>query len=525
MARYLVPGGTGNWNSITNWSATSGGASGASFPVSTDDVIIDANSVNANLTVNVGSACLSINFINGHTGTLTINQTLTVSGNVTLGSGMTITTSSGTPTLSVNATSTLTSNGKTWPYAVSFSVSSTKTLADNWVIGGNFTSATNTQTVNGNQLTVNGSMTITGAMTGTTSVILAGTGTWSGASSISNNLTINTAGTITFGSSLSYGVTGGTGTLTYTAGTVDATTNNSSFTVFTCSLNVSGITFNGFSTGTNCVITLLSDLNTTGLAHGGSTATAVYNGAYNINVSGNFSAVLNTVISGTATLNAIGTGSWATSGTAARLQLTTNINTSGTITFGASWKYDTGTLTYISGTVDTTTNSNVFTMAASTTLNTAGINWFNVTVTGSSTITLNSLFTVTGTLTSSVSSVAPKTWTGTSGFTTVNFTSLCTSGTGVLTLKNGNTYTVTGTITITGTLAAPISLVSASAGNQATLTLVNDGSCVQDIDFCNPTDISSSAGCTLATYKGTLSNATNWRVMPTQPGQLSYGLE
>jgi hypothetical protein len=43
--RYWV-GGTGNWNatSTTNWSDTSGGASGASAPTSVDDVIFDANS-------------------------------------------------------------------------------------------------------------------------------------------------------------------------------------------------------------------------------------------------------------------------------------------------------------------------------------------------------------------------------------------------------------------------------------------------------------------------------------------------
>jgi hypothetical protein len=43
--RYWV-GGSGNWDatSTTNWSATSGGASGASAPTSVDDVIFDANS-------------------------------------------------------------------------------------------------------------------------------------------------------------------------------------------------------------------------------------------------------------------------------------------------------------------------------------------------------------------------------------------------------------------------------------------------------------------------------------------------
>ncbi len=41
--RYWV-GGAGNWSSTTKWSATSGGASGASVPTSVDDAIFDANS-------------------------------------------------------------------------------------------------------------------------------------------------------------------------------------------------------------------------------------------------------------------------------------------------------------------------------------------------------------------------------------------------------------------------------------------------------------------------------------------------
>jgi hypothetical protein len=41
--RYWV-GGSGSWNSTTKWSATSGGASGASVPTASDNAIFDANS-------------------------------------------------------------------------------------------------------------------------------------------------------------------------------------------------------------------------------------------------------------------------------------------------------------------------------------------------------------------------------------------------------------------------------------------------------------------------------------------------
>ena len=50
--RYWV-GGTGNWNSTTKWSTSSGGASGASVPTSSDNAIFDANSGTAHFTVTV----------------------------------------------------------------------------------------------------------------------------------------------------------------------------------------------------------------------------------------------------------------------------------------------------------------------------------------------------------------------------------------------------------------------------------------------------------------------------------------
>lgn len=72
--RYWVPGGTGNYYSSTNWSKTSGGASGASYPGQTSDssyftdVIFDANSVTAPGTV--------INFDWGEARNITVSGVL-----------------------------------------------------------------------------------------------------------------------------------------------------------------------------------------------------------------------------------------------------------------------------------------------------------------------------------------------------------------------------------------------------------------------------------------------------------------
>ena len=108
--RYWV-GGTGNWDTTTtNWSATSGGAGGASVPTTADNVIFDANSgTNFTVTINTASrACLDLT-ITGVSGmTLAGTQTLTVAGNVSLPSTGLTSTYSGTMTLSATAAKTIT---------------------------------------------------------------------------------------------------------------------------------------------------------------------------------------------------------------------------------------------------------------------------------------------------------------------------------------------------------------------------------------------------------------------------------
>ena len=71
--RYWVSAVSSNWNNISNWSLTSGGAGGSSVPGSADAVIFD-NSGNGNCTID-----LSVNITS-----LTLNATY--SGNITQGS-------------------------------------------------------------------------------------------------------------------------------------------------------------------------------------------------------------------------------------------------------------------------------------------------------------------------------------------------------------------------------------------------------------------------------------------------------
>jgi len=76
-------------------------------------------------------------------------------------------------------------------------------------------------------------------------------------------------------------------------------------------------------------------------------------------------------------------------------------------------------------------------------------------------------------------------------------------------------------LTVVGTPLGSITLRSSSPGTPRLLTLLNNGVTVQDIDYLNVTDIDSSQGCTIWTYKGTVTTSNNWYVMTTQPPTVS----
>lgn len=81
--RYAVA--TGNWNSTSVWSTSSGGPPGASVPTAADDVVLDAASGAITVTLVGTSSCRSLN-CTGFTGTLTGAQVILV-GDGTAGAG------------------------------------------------------------------------------------------------------------------------------------------------------------------------------------------------------------------------------------------------------------------------------------------------------------------------------------------------------------------------------------------------------------------------------------------------------
>jgi hypothetical protein len=102
--RYWVPGGTGSWTSTTNWSDTSGGASGASVPTTSDNVFFDNNSSSGDYTVSGGSGeCFNF--------TITGSRNITFSITVIQIAGAVSDTSSGTVSYTSNSGVVLTATG------------------------------------------------------------------------------------------------------------------------------------------------------------------------------------------------------------------------------------------------------------------------------------------------------------------------------------------------------------------------------------------------------------------------------
>ena len=119
--RYWV-GGTGVWDATTttNWSATSGGAGGASAPTSVDNVIFNSasNATGYTVTINVGAVCEDLTAAGPLTGnvafSLAAGLTLSCHGSMTLPATGLTWTGSGTSTVTFRATTTgktVTTNG------------------------------------------------------------------------------------------------------------------------------------------------------------------------------------------------------------------------------------------------------------------------------------------------------------------------------------------------------------------------------------------------------------------------------
>ena len=243
--RYWV-GGSGAWDgtNTANWASTSGGTGGASVPTSADDVFFDSNSGTGFWVASVYAGNLGAKSVDctGCTGSIGGNNfdPLTVSGNVTLSSGM----GSATGTLPIKfiATATLTSAGKSlWSVEVDGS-GITLTLADNaslWnftLTQGSLSLANNTLTLtnsfsssNSNTRSISfgsGNIALTKTSSGTIlSMYTATNFSWTGTGGFTRNQVAP--------ATVSFGITGGTTSnapnLTVNAGSSTLTIDSGSF--------------------------------------------------------------------------------------------------------------------------------------------------------------------------------------------------------------------------------------------------------------------------------------------------------
>jgi hypothetical protein len=511
--RYWVAGGTGNYNSTTNWSASSGGASGASVPTTADNVFFNAASGAGTATINTGSNCANLN-LTGFTGTLTFTNTLTIAGTViNFGTGgYTVT---GASSLLLGSTNpTITSNGTVYTGNINFNGNTTYTLADNLSCTGTIILSNGTATtINGNTINVGGNLTHTGGafVTGTTNFVFNGTGTWSHTSTgvLRNNFTINTAGTLTLGTNVNYQ----TGTLTYTAGTV-VTTGSTLNMAAPTTLNTNGVTWNNISCSGAVTVTLSSNLTLTGtlsIANGTTSFTLGANSLISTNanltlgssgtltmpanqtfktlsntgtnagsINGNTLTITENLslaaggIGGTTNIIYAGTGTWTATISSAVLSNNFTINTAGTLTISGIVYKSTNTFTYTAGTVIDTGATVV--ISSSTTLNVSGKTWEKLLVNNAITLTSN-LNTVT------FGTTGANATTFVLGGNTLNFTHL----------ELGNI----GTTTLPSTWSCQnLTLVNASSGSINGFSITINGNIVQSAS-------GNYSGTTTLTYAGT----------------------
>jgi hypothetical protein len=297
--RHFVNGGVNLlWSTVGNWSLTEGGAGGQAVPTAAEDVFFDVGSPDCTLSSTI-KVCKTLT-TSAYTGTLTFNQELRVSGNITLGAG-THFAGATTNQLLMYATGTWTTNGLTIPQniGVASAAITTVTLADDLTTSGNLYLGCGTSTTfSGNfhiyaatceitmtqtvtivhDVTISGLTTITqatvidgafnwntgglttaGALTGTATIVLTG-GTWTGGSVVSNNVTF--AGTSIVSGTIAYAASG-TPTLTYSSGTITTTSSTLSI-ASSCTLNTNGISWNNISLTAALTLTINSLLTVTG---------------------------------------------------------------------------------------------------------------------------------------------------------------------------------------------------------------------------------------------------------------------
>lgn len=489
--RYWV-GGTGTWNAsnTANWSATSGGAGGASVPGAADAVIFDTASGSGNYTVTVSSppAVVSVTQSNPTGGTVNVSFSsgLTTSGAYTLNSG--------TMTLNNNAISPST-----------FSATSTATS----VIDFGSTGAINVTAVSGTVLTLtSASLTypnpsnyvLTGAQTGATARTVNVQGVNTG--NYPNITVSNGTATLAAGNGVIIAAnqsgTNAVGSITTTSGytgpvNITSWSTNRTLQIYG-SINLNSATTGLYLVGDNAgngnnPVMIASSGTTTSLTvpcniiTSGAGNTLVLQpattGIINVNVTSAASAAAFTMNgTGTITISAI------RSATTTISSGTTNLSASGgTVSLG--------TTSQSGGTVNVTAPA-----TASSSGNNAGYTISAGTLNVNNTTLTTAVFTATsgGATSIDFSSTGAINITATTSLTVLGLTATN------VTYPNPSNYVLTGATT--GTVTRTVNIVGANAGNYPNIT-VNNGSGTLTYGYGVFIQAGQSGGCAIGSFTTT----------------------
>lgn len=520
MANRYWRGGSGTWNttSTTNWSATSGGAGGASVPTSADSVFFDQAAIYT-VTMTGALNCLDITVSAGTvtfaTGTA---PTLAISGSMSLIASTVWNSTGAISFVASSGTITITTNGVNISAPISFAGGSTATYQLSSALT---VKPVNTVTLTLGILNLNGNTLTTGyfnASGASTRRIAFGTG----------NITVNGAGGTLWTSATTTGFT--------TTGTQTVNVSNSGAVATTISpgavADANAISFN-FTAGTYALTMTASsswrDLNFTG---------------YTGTVGNTAQTIIGSVNLGNATFSS-GSNAWQIR-CATAVNLTGNgrtfnapitLNGSFSYTLQDAWSMPTTqfithssgnlnlngkTLTVGSYSVSSSVGASI-TFNAGTLLCTAASTSFTVSGSGS-------LITTAGTGIGfiSMSAATAKTFTGNNS--TFNCT-LQQSGAGALTITGANTFsnianttqpatvifpastttTFLNGFSLSGTAGNLITIQSSVAGTQATLS---KSSGAITVVYCSIKDSSATGGATWTslTSSGNVNagNNTGW---------------
>lgn len=344
MATYYWVGGSGTWDnsSKTNWAASSGGAGGSGPPLSTDNVVFDANSGTAAVVSIAATAVCNNCTINKSDVNLTLTGSPTFAGAMTLTAG-TITLSSYTLTLlsffssNTNVRSIAFGTGAITVTGNSGSVFE-MTLMDSFtytgtsMVNSTYAGATGTRTIRIGTVSGATESNVLNLNVSAGSDIVALTGSWRDVSFSGFSGTLNNAGRFIFGNlTLGSGMTlaAGTGTTIFSATSGPKTiTSNGKTMDFP-------ITFNGVGGSWTCV---------DALAIGSTRGFTLTNGTFN---AGNQNVTIGTFAlgSGTKTLT-LGSGTWTVAGSGTAWNANTNVA-------GLTVSASTGTISMTSGSAKT----------------------------------------------------------------------------------------------------------------------------------------------------------------------------